>query len=180
MWPLIVSTAYGQYLAAFEYVSPGHVSKLPLFIALSHIDLNGNPDAACMDCTSASTLGRSYVLYSERIVCLLSILWYSSNYLVGFRSKRHSLGSSLSIQPVKIVLTTGENTVTSFLLNKTVQYALHMGPTPTSVLVKDGMMYPVVGKSAANYGIGSVSVADDLSTCLVSVPTLICEALVLG
>ena len=55
-----------------------------------------------------------------------------------------------------------------------------MGMTPTIVLVKDGMMYPVVGKSAANYGIGRVAVDDDFSTCLVSVSTLICEAIVLG
>ena len=41
------------------------------------------------------------------------------------------------------------------------------------------MMYPVVGKSAAKCGTGSVEVADDLSTCPVAVPTLICEPLVL-
>ena len=72
------------------------------------------------------------------------------------------------------------NTVTSCLVNNTVQSASHMGPTPTSVLVKDGMMYPVVLKSAANCGIGSVAFSDELSTCPVSVPTLIFEALVLG
>ena len=55
-----------------------------------------------------------------------------------------------------------------------------MGPTPTRVLTKDSMMYPVVGKYATNCGIGIVGVADDLSTCPVAVPTLICGALVLG
>ena len=55
-----------------------------------------------------------------------------------------------------------------------------MGPTPTSVFVKDGMMYHVVGKSATNFGIVSVSVAEDLYTFPVAVSTLICEALVLG
>ena len=55
-----------------------------------------------------------------------------------------------------------------------------MGPTPTRVLLKDGMMYPVVVKSSANCRIGSVAVAHYLFTCPVSVPTLICEALVLG
>ena len=55
-----------------------------------------------------------------------------------------------------------------------------MGMTPTRVLVKDGMIYPVVGKPPPNCGIGSVAVAEDLSKCPVSVPTLICEALVLG
>ena len=54
-----------------------------------------------------------------------------------------------------------------------------MGSTPTRVLVKDGMMYSVVGKSAANCGIGIVAVTDNLSMCTVSVNTLICEALVL-
>ena len=44
----------------------------------------------------------------------------------------------------------------------------------------DGMMYPVVRKYAANCGIDSVAVIDDLSICTVYVPTLICEALLLG
>ena len=174
MCPLIVSTARGQYLAALEYVSPGHVSKFPLFIALSHHELTGNPDSACMYCTSASTLGRSYALKYERFVCLISVVWCSSNSLVGFRAKHHILGSSFSIQPVQIGLPPGENTVTSFLVNNIVQSASNMIPTPTSVLVKYGMMYSVVGKSAANCGIGGVAVADNLSTCSVSVPTLIC------
>ena len=55
-----------------------------------------------------------------------------------------------------------------------------MGSTPTSMLVKYGMMYPVVVKSDANVGIGSVAVFGDLSTCPVAMPTLICEVLVLG
>ena len=167
-------------MSAFEYVSPGHVSKFPLFISLSHVDLTENPDAACMYLTIDSTLGRSYALYSERVVCLLSVVCYSSNSLVGFRAKCHSLGSSFSLQPVSIGLPPGDNTVTYFLLNKTVQSALNMGPTPTSLLVKDGMMYPVVEKSAAKCGIGIVSVDENLSTCPLAVHTLICEALFSG
>ena len=62
----------------------------------------------------------------------------------------------------------GENTVTFFFVNKTAQSASNMGPTPTSVLVKDGMMYPVVVKSAANCRIGSVAFSDELSTFLMS------------
>ena len=37
----------------------------------------------------------------------------------------------------------GENTVTSCFANNPVQSASHMGPTPTRVLMKDGIMYPV-------------------------------------
>ena len=55
-----------------------------------------------------------------------------------------------------------------------------MGPTPTSVLVKEGMIYPVVVKSDSNCGIGSIAVSDNFSTCPFSVPTLIVEALVSG
>ena len=65
-------------------------------------------------------------------------------------------------------------------MNTTVQLALQMGPTRSSVLVKEGIIYPVVGKSDANCGIVSVAVADDLSTFPFAVPKLICEALVLG
>ena len=55
-----------------------------------------------------------------------------------------------------------------------------MGLTPTRVLVKGGMMYPVIGKSAANFGISSRAVADNLYKCPVVVPILIFEAFVLG
>ena len=130
--------------------------------------------------TSFSTLGISYALYTERVVCLLSVVWRSSNSLVVFRENLHSLVSSFSLQPVRIGLPPGDNTVTSFLVNKTVQSASHMGPTPTSVLVKDGMMYLLAGISTAKCRIGSVAVAEDRSTCPVAVHTLICEALVLG
>ena len=146
---LIVSTACGQYFAEFDYVSPGHVSKLPLFIALSHVDLTGNPDVACMYRTSASTLGRSYALYTEVVVCLFGVCCIFGN-LTCFRANRHSIGSLFSLQPVMISLPYGDKTVTSFLVNTTVQFALQMGKTPAIMLVKEGMMYPVVVKSDAN------------------------------
>ena len=53
-----------------------------------------------------------------------------------------------------------------------------MGPTPMSVLVEVGMMYPVVGKSAANWGIGRVDFATDVATFPLDVPTLIVSVLV--
>ena len=56
------------------------------------------------------------------------------------------------------------------------QFASKMGPAPISVLVNVGMMYPVVGKSAANCGIGSVAFAADVATCPFFVPTLILVA----
>ena len=64
-------------------------------------------------------------------------------------------------------------------MNTTVQSASYMGPTPMRVLAKDGMMYIVVVIYAANCRIVSVAVSDDLSTCPIAVPTLICGALVL-
>ena len=53
-----------------------------------------------------------------------------------------------------------------------------MDPTPMSVLVNSGMMYPVVGKSAANCRIVRVSFAADVSTCPLAVPNLIIASLV--
>ena len=111
----------------------------------------------------ASLIGRSYALYAEGFVCIF-VVWCSSNYLVGFRAKRHIIGSSFSLQLVRIVVPPGEKTVTYCLVNTTVQSASHMGPTPKSLLVKEGMMYHVVGKSASNCGIGSVAVSDKIST----------------
>ena len=55
-----------------------------------------------------------------------------------------------------------------------------MGPTPMSVLVNDGMIYPVAGKSTANCGIGRVDFSADVSTFPLAVPTLIVAALVSG
>ena len=55
-----------------------------------------------------------------------------------------------------------------------------MGPTPISVLVKEGMIYPVVGKSDSDRGMGSVAFANEFYTCPFAVPTLIVAALVLG
>ena len=179
MCPLIVSNACGQYFASFEYSSPGHVSKFPFLIYLSHVDLTGNPTTACMYRTSASTLGRSYALCSERFVCLFGV-WCIINSSVGFKSKRHNIGRLFSLQPVRIGLPFGESTVTYCLVKNTVQSASHMVPTPTSVLVKEVMMYPVVGKSAANWGIGSIAVDDDFSTCPVAVSALFFAALVPG
>ena len=55
-----------------------------------------------------------------------------------------------------------------------------MGPTPMSLLVKDGIMYPVLGKSASNCRIGRVAFADDVSTFPLAVHTFIVAALVSG
>ena len=74
----------------------------------------------------------------------------------------------------------GENNVTSCLANKTVQSASQMGQTPTRILVTYVMMYPVFGKYAANWGIGSEAVADNLTTCPVAVSKLIFGLLVLA
>ena len=53
-----------------------------------------------------------------------------------------------------------------------------MGPTPMSVLVKSVMMYPVVGKSAANCGVEMVDFAADVETFTLYVPIFIVAALV--
>ena len=97
---------------------------------------------------------------------------------LGLIAKRHSRGSFFFLHPWRIGLPSGESKVTSCFLNTTVQFVSQMGPTPISVLVKLGMMYPVVGKSAANCGIGRVAFASDVDTCPFAVPTLIVVALV--
>ena len=97
---------------------------------------------------------------------------------MGLRAKRHSLGSFFSFHPWRMGLPSDESTVTSFFLNTRVQFASQMGPSPISVLVNNGMMHPVVGKSAANCGIGRVAFAADVATCTLAVPTLIVSALV--
>ena len=63
--------------------------------------------------------------------------------------------------------------MTSFFLNTTVQYASQIGPTPMSLFMNAGMMYPFVGKSVLTCGMGSVAMAVEFSTCPLAVPTLI-------
>ena len=74
-------------------------------------------------------------------------------------------------------LPSGESTVTFFFLNTMVQSASQMGPTQMSVLVDNGMMYPVVGKSATNFRIFRVAFTPDVVTFPLAVPTLIVAAL---
>ena len=132
-----------------------------------------------MYCTNSSTLGRLYALCAAGVVCFVDV-WSITNSSVGIRAKRHSFGSFFSLRPVRIGLTFGESTIKSCSVKTTVQSASHMVPTPTSVLVKEVMVYPVVGKSAANWGMDSIDFDDDFSTCPFAVPTLIVSALVLG
>ena len=105
-------------------------------------------------------------------------MYFYSPLLLGLRAKRHRRGSFFSLHPCRIGLPSVDMTVTSCFLKTNVQFASQMGPIPISVFVNVGMMYPVVGKSAANCGIGSVAFAVDIATCPFYVPTLILLALV--
>ena len=78
-----------------------------------------------------------------------------------------------SRHPVRMGLPPGEYTVTSCLENRTVQSASQMGPKPTRVYLKDGMINPAVGKSFSSWGSEKSAVAVDLLTCLLATPTMI-------
>ena len=90
-------------------------------------------------------------------------MYFCSPLSLGLRAKRHGRGSFFYLHPWIISLPSGDITVTYSFLNTTVQFASQIGPTPISVFVNVGMMYPVVGKSAANCGVGSVAFAVDIS-----------------
>ena len=106
--------------------------------------------------------------------CVFSLYFLSS----GLRAKGHRRGRFFSLHPWIIGLPSGNITVTSSFLNTTVNIVSQIGPTPISVFVNLGMIYPVVGHSAANFGIGSVAFTVDISTCPFAVPTLIYFAVV--
>ena len=84
-----------------------------------------------------------------------------------------------SLHPWRIGLPCGDRNVTYSFINTTVQFASQIGPTPMSVFVKVGMMYPFVGKSEFNCGMGSIAVSIEISTCPFAVHTLICFSVVL-
>ena len=100
-------------------------------------------------------------------------MYFRSPLSLGLRAKRHRCGSFFSIHPWIIGLPSGDIAVTYSFLNTTVQFASQIGPTPINVFINLGMMYPVVGESAANCGIGSGAFAVDISTYPFAVPTLI-------
>ena len=81
---------------------------------------------------------------------------------------------------MRIGFPVGENTVTSCFVKRTVQFALQMGPIPMMVFVKEGMTYPVVGKSFFSCGIGSVAVAEEDSTWPLAGSTQTCVLMVAG
>ena len=112
IWPLRVSTDCGQYFAAFEYVSPGHVAKFPFLVSLSHVDFTGNPAAACMYLTRASKLGRLYALCASVVIRFVVVSIFPC--LFYFRENRHSFGRFFSLHPVKIFFPFGDITTTSF------------------------------------------------------------------
>ena len=112
IWPLIVSTDCGKYLASFEYVSPGHVAKFPLLIALSHLYFTWNPVTACMYLTRASKLGISYALCSAGVIRFVVVSIFPCPFHL--RAKSHTFGRFFYIYPVKIVLPSGDITMTSF------------------------------------------------------------------
>ena len=120
----------------------------------------------------------------ERKLCAAGairlVVVYIISYQFVLRAKRHSFGRFFSLHPVKIVLPSGEITTTSFFVNKTLQYVSQIGPTPINVLVKEGMMYPIVGKSAADCVMVSVTVAVDFTIFPFAMPTLISVAFVSG
>ena len=97
---------------------------------------------------------------------------------MGLREKRYRRGGFFSLHPWIIGLPSGDINVTYYFLNTNAQFVSQIGPTPISVFVNVGMMYPVVGKSASNCGIGSVAIAFYIDTCTFAVPTLILLALV--
>ena len=50
-----------------EVLMVDHVKKLPLLIAFNHVDLTGNPDAACKYLTASSIRSRSYALLHKSV-----------------------------------------------------------------------------------------------------------------
>ena len=66
----------------------------------------------------------------------------------------------------------------SFEVNVTVHTALQIGLMPTNVFVKVGMICPSQGILWPCCGMGSIAVADDNTTCPLTVPTCIFGAAV--
>ena len=128
--------------------------------------------------TRASKLGISYALCAAGVIRFVVVSIFPLPF--GLRENCHSFGRFFYLHPVKIVSPSGDITTTSFFVNKTLQSASQIGPTPISVLVKECMMYPVFGNSAANWGMGSVAVAAGFTICPFAVPTVIGVAFVSG
>ena len=85
-----VSIDCGKYLAAFEYVTPGQVEKLPYFVAISQVCLIRKLADACRYLMSASMIGISYALNADRVACFLFGLGCVRAVVLGRKGKRHN------------------------------------------------------------------------------------------
>ena len=91
----------------------------------------------------------------------------------GLIAKRHIFGICVSLHPVRMGRPLAEYTVTSFEVNMTVQPASQIGPMPTNVFAKVGMICPSQGMSWPCCSMGSIAVADDDTTCTLAVTTFV-------
>ena len=57
--PMMVASAYGQYLVAFASISPCHNDKLPAPIDFNHVDWTGYPADAWKYLFKSTMLGES-------------------------------------------------------------------------------------------------------------------------
>ena len=138
--PSIVSLAEGQYFLAFIIVKPGHEAYFPALMASSQLDLTGNPASAWKYMTDASTLGRSYALYATSKTRDVSWGTLGMSPLSGGSVMHHRYGACASFYPLRMDLLVASLTTTASLLKVTVQSALQMGPTPSSVWLKPGII----------------------------------------
>ena len=139
-WPSIVSLVEVQYFVVLVNVKPVHEAYFPALMSSSHVDQTGNPDAACKYLTKASTLGRSYALYVTRETRDASWGTSGMSALSGSSAMRYRYGACSSRHLFSIALFVASLTTTASRLKVTVQSALYMGPTPSSMWLKPGII----------------------------------------
>ena len=103
------------------YVSPGQVAKFPALMALSQVDLTGNPAVAWRWRTNASTLGKSYTMKTTSKACLASDGGGFISLGPRYKANCHSMDTYIYLQLVRMCCPVGEKTVTLVFENVNVQ-----------------------------------------------------------
>ena len=141
-------------------------------MALSHVDLTGNPAAAWKYLTKSARLGRSYALYTANVSCFLSLVILGRSDSPGCRDILQNQVPVDSRQPVSTAVPYLLRTMTASRVKVTVKPASHRGPTPITVWRKLDIRCPLVVNSNGRWGKAKFPVPADCCVCPVAVPTL--------
>ena len=168
----MVALVDGKYLVVLVSVSPGHDYYFPAPMAFSHVDRTGYSAVVWNYLIRASTLGRSYAIYTVNATCLASLGILSRFYSPGMRDIHQSLGHVASHQPVSIDVPCLTRTISASRMKLIAQLASHSGPTHIKIWRNPCIRCPLSGNPGGRWGKARYLVPVDCWVFPVDAPTV--------